>query len=116
MARLIGCATKEIEESRIEVARDFAVEYNCILVLKGADTIVATPDGNLKFNLNGNPGMATAGSGDVLAGIIVSLVSQNFPPEKAAEYAVFLHGEAGDKAVLKYGERGMLASDIIEEL
>ncbi len=116
MARLCQTTAKEIEQNRIEFARNFVMENNCILVLKGADTIIATPDGEIRFNLNGNPGMATGGSGDVLAGIIVSLLSQGFAPEKAAEYAVYLHGEAGDKAALKHTEKGLLASDIIEEL
>ena len=85
-------------------------------MLKGADTIVATTKGEIFFNLTGNPGMATGGSGDVLSGIMVSLLAQGFNAESAAKAAVYLHGEAGDKAALKKGERAMLPSDIIEEL
>ena len=116
MARLCNTSVKEIEENRINYARRFAKENNCILVLKGANTIIAEPDGKITFNLNGNPGMATAGSGDVLSGITVSLLSQGFSPEEAAKYAVFFHGEAGDKALEIRNERSMLAGDIIEML
>ncbi len=116
MARLTGKSIKEIEENRIEIARDFAKLYGCILVLKGANTIVASENGEIFFNCTGNPGMATGGSGDVLSGILVSLLAQGMNPLDAAKAAVFLHGSAGDKAALKKGERGMLPSDIIEEL
>ena len=116
MARLCGKTVSEIENSRIETARDFAVKYGCTVVLKGADTIIAEADGTITFNLTGNPGMATGGSGDVLAGILVSLLAQGFTPESAAKAAVYLHGTAGDKAAHIKGERQMLPSDIIEEL
>ncbi len=116
MARLVGKTTAEVESDRINTARSFAQEYNCIVVLKGADTIVASPDGEISFNLPGNPGMAKGGSGDVLAGICVSLLAQGLEPLKAAKAAVYLHSTAGDKAARKRGERAMLPSDIIEEL
>ena len=116
MARLCAASVEEVETNRIEIARNFAKKYNCILVLKGANTIVASPEGEISFNLTGNPGMSTGGSGDVLAGIIVSLLAQGFSPIDAAKYGVFLHGKAGDEAAAKHGERGMLPSDIIEEL
>ncbi len=116
MARLCGCSVKEIEASRIEKAKNFAMNYGCILVLKGANSIVAFPNGEIHINNNGNPGMATGGSGDVLSGILVSLLAQGMSPELAATSAVFLHGEAGDKATARKGERGVLPSDIIEEL
>ncbi len=116
MARLCGCTVKEIEADRIGKARHFATLYNCVLVLKGANTIVATPNGEIAININGNTGMATGGSGDVLAGILVSLLAQGFSIAEAAKAAVFLHGEAGDKAAARKGERAMLPSDIIEEL
>lgn len=116
MARLCGVCVEEIEANRISYAKNFAKEYGCSLILKGANTIIAEPSGEITFNTNGNPGMATAGSGDVLAGIIVSLLSQGFSPEFSAKAAVFLHGEAGDKAAKLKGERAMIASDIIEML
>ena len=116
MARLLKITVKEVESDRINIARTFAKEYGVTLVLKGANTVIATKNGELSINTNGNAGMATGGSGDVLAGIIVSLLAQGFSPESAAEAAVFLHGEAGDKAAAKRGMRSMLPSDIIDEL
>ena len=73
MARLLGVTAKEVEADRVSIARGFAKEYGCILVLKGANTIIAFPNGEITFNLTGNPGMACGGSGDVLSGITVSL-------------------------------------------
>jgi len=116
MARLSGKTVAEVEADRINTAREFAIEYGCIVVLKGADTIVASPKGEIFFNTTGNPGMATGGSGDVLAGILVSLLAQGEDLLEAAKAAVYLHGAAGDRAALKKGERAMLPSDIIEEL
>ncbi len=116
MARLLKITVKEVESDRINIARTFAKEYGVTLVLKGANTVIATKNGEVSINTNGNAGMATGGSGDVLAGIIVSLLAQGFSPESAAEAAVFLHGEAGDKAAAKRGMRSMLPSDIIDEL
>ena len=97
-------------------ARKFAAEYGCVLVLKGANTIIATPEEEIFFNLTGNPGMATGGSGDLLSGIIVSLLAQGFSADDAAKAGVYLHGQAGDKAAAKRGERAMLPSDMIKEL
>ena len=116
MARLNNSSVSSVEENRIKTANDFAKEYNCFVILKGANTIIASPDREIRFNIGGNPGMATAGSGDVLAGVIVSLLAQGFSPFDAANFGVFLHSEAGDKAFIKKGERAMIASDIIEEL
>ncbi len=116
MARLCGKSVAEIEQNRVGFARNFACEYGCTVVLKGANTIVAEPEGTVSFNVTGNPGMATGGSGDVLAGITVSLLAQGFDAVTAAKAAVYLHGEAGDKAATLKGERAMLPSDIIEML
>ncbi len=116
MARLLNLSVKEIEQNRVNIARDFAKKYDCVLVLKGANTIIASPQGEIFFNMTGNPGMATGGSGDVLSGIMVSLLAQGYSAIDAAKYAVYLHGEAGDKAKVKKGERAMLPSDMIEEL
>ena len=116
MARLCGVTAREIESDRVKYARDFAEKYGCILVLKGANTVVAAPDGEITFNTTGNPGMSTGGSGDVLAGITVSLLAQGLEPLAASKAAVYLHGEAGDKAAKKRGERAMLPTDLTEEL
>lgn len=116
MARLCSLTVSEVEENRVEIAKDFAVKQGCVLILKGANTIIATPSGEVYFNLTGNPGMSTGGSGDALAGIVLSLLAQGFSAEEAAKSAVYLHGKAGDKAAAKRGQRGMLPSDLIEEL
>ncbi len=116
MARLCEKSVEEIERNRVKLAREVACEYGCTVVLKGANTIVAEQNGNISFNVTGNPGMAKGGSGDVLAGIMVSLIAQGFNTVNAAKAAVYIHGEAGDKAAKRKGERAMLPSDIIEEL
>ena len=116
MARLIKSDVKTVEANRITIARNFAKQYNCILVLKGANTLITDPSGKVYFNTLGNSGMATGGSGDVLSGIIVSLLAQGLPPIEAANAAVYLHSLAADKAAKITGEAGLLPSDIIEAL
>ncbi len=116
MARLCKARVGEIEANRPKFAKELASEYGCTVVLKGSNTIVADKSGNLSFNILGNSGMATGGSGDVLAGVTVSLASQGYPPETAAKYAVYLHSLAGDKAAQKKSRHALLPTDIIEEL
>jgi len=94
----------------------FAKKFGIILVLKGAYTSIALPDGSCFFNNTGNPGMATAGSGDALTGIILSLLAQGYDPEIAAIFGVYLHGRAGDLAVKEMGEESLTVSDLIEYL
>ncbi|NOY97286.1 MAG: NAD(P)H-hydrate dehydratase, partial [Chlorobi bacterium] len=110
--------TKETSGSfeRLMVLQGFAKEYQVIVVLKGAFTAIALPDGRIYFNPTGNPGMATAGSGDVLTGIILGLVAQGIPPEQAALAGVYLHGLAGDIAAARKSEYSMIAGDITEAL
>jgi hydroxyethylthiazole kinase-like uncharacterized protein yjeF len=95
---------------------ELSVKYKCIIVLKGAYTSITGSDGNVWFNSTGNPGMATAGSGDVLAGMILSLLSQGYDPLNAAISGVYLHGLAGDFAAAKRGYEAMLSSDLTEEI
>lgn len=116
MARLCKKSVAEIENNRISVACDFAKKYGITVVLKGADTIVANNNGEAFICTIGNPGMATAGSGDVLSGIIVSLLAQGFCPIDAAKAGVYLHANAGDKAAKKRSQHALIATDIIEEL
>ncbi len=116
MARLLGTTVSAVEENRVSCARDFARENGCTVVLKGANTIIAAENGEIFFNRTGNPGMSTGGSGDVLSGIIASLAAQGMSATEAAKAAVYLHGEAGDRAALKRGQRALIPSDIIEEL
>jgi NAD(P)H-hydrate epimerase len=94
----------------------FSEKYNCVIVLKGAYTSVSLPDGKVYFNSTGNPGMATGGSGDVLTGMILSMLAQGYSPENAAITGVFLHGLAGDMAAEKSCYESIIASDIIENI
>ena len=96
--------------------RKFATDHNCIVIVKGANSSVALPDGTLWFNSTGNPGMATAGSGDVLTGIILSLLAQGYSSEDAALTGVYLHGLAGDIAAGESCQESITASDIILSL
>jgi ADP-dependent NAD(P)H-hydrate dehydratase / NAD(P)H-hydrate epimerase len=114
-ARLADKTVKEIQADRLHLARQFAMRHGLYLVLKGHFTLTATPAGRVWVNQTGNPGMATAGSGDVLGGIIAGLIAQFYPDhpmEIILAAAVFLHGFAGDLAVRHTGEMGLTASDI----
>ncbi len=101
---------------RLGAARRFARDHGCVLVLKGHRTVTAFPNGTAFLNTTGNPGMAKGGSGDVLAGMIVSLLGQGFPPETAVPAAVWLHGRAGDLAAGDKGEYGMTPGDMLNEI
>ena len=101
---------------RLNKAKEMAITRNIIIVLKGAHTAICCPDGITYFNSTGNPGMATAGSGDVLTGMITSFLAQGYSPVNAAIIAVFCHGNAGDLAALKNSKTGLIASDIIGSL
>jgi hydroxyethylthiazole kinase-like uncharacterized protein yjeF len=114
MARLTGLAIKEIQSERLSVARRYAGKWGVVLVLKGARTIIAHPDGTAYINLTGNPGMATAGTGDVLAGMIGALTVQGASPGHAAVLGAYLHGLAGDLAAEDRGLSGMIAGDVVE--
>jgi NAD(P)H-hydrate epimerase len=112
--RLAGKAENGYARVRMQI--DFATKHNLIVVLKGAHTSIACPDGSCWFNTTGNPGMATAGSGDVLTGIILSLLAQGYIPRDAAILGVYLHGLAGDLALESSSEESLIAGDIIESL
>lgn len=116
MARLTGLSVEEIQADRLEIARSFAQKWGVTLVLKGNGTVVAYPSGEAFLNLSGNPGMATAGSGDVLCGMIAGLIAQGLRPQDAAMAAVYLHGLAGDHAAQVKGQRGLIAGDLIQAL
>lgn len=113
MARLTGKSIEEIQSRRIETARGFAREHGLTLVLKGHNTVIATSNGDVYINMTGNPGMATAGSGDVLTGVITALIAQGLNPQQAAIAGVYLHGAAGDLAAVDRGERGLVATDLL---
>jgi ADP-dependent NAD(P)H-hydrate dehydratase / NAD(P)H-hydrate epimerase len=115
-ARLSGVPDDMLKRNRVETAREFARRYGLTLVLKGGPTIIASMNGNVYINSTGNPGMATAGAGDVLTGIIAGLWAQGLTEQTAACSGVFIHGAAGDAAAEKYGELALTAGDIQEEL
>ena len=112
--RLFGKTENSLQ--RLELQREMSRKYNLIIVLKGANTAVTFPTGACFFNTTGNPGMATAGSGDVLTGIILSLVAQRYTPEEAALLGVYLHGLAGDIAASENGMESLIASDISKNI
>lgn len=115
-ARLLNISTKEVVEKKLELVPQFAVEYGVYLVLKSYRTLTATPDGKVYVNSTGNPGMATAGSGDVLSGMIASMIIQEKNLLEAVLAAVYVHGFSGDLGVEKLGEKPLVAGDIIRYL
>ena len=116
MARLAGITTAEVQANRLEVAREFAGKMGVTLVLKGARTIIAHPDGHVAVNTTGNPGMAKGGSGDLLTGMVAGLLAQ-YPgnPARAVEAAVYLHGLAADLAVREADQHTLLATDSLAQ-
>lgn len=116
MARLLGKTSSEVQEDRVGEARTFALTHGVHLVLKGAKTVIAHPDGAVFVNPTGNPGMASGGMGDVLTGIISGLMVQGLPVWEAVNAGVYLHGRAGDSLARSMGPMGFLASDLIDIL
>ncbi len=114
MARLLHLTPKTVNSNRENTAINFAKKFGVVTVLKGAGTIIASPDGEVYINHTGNSGMATGGSGDVLSGIIGSLLAQGASPINAAAAGVFLHGTIGDLAAEKLGKISMLPTDMID--
>mgnify|MGYP002577390587 FL=1 len=114
MARLLHSTPKTVNSNRENTAIDFAKKFGVVTVLKGTGTIIASPDGEVYINHTGNSGMATGGSGDVLSGIIGSLLAQGASPINAAAAGVFLHGTIGDLAAEKLGKISMLPTDMID--
>lgn len=113
-SRLIGKSIKEVQRDRVKYSKYLSEKYNIVTVLKGADTVVSNPKGEVYVNTTGNPGMATAGSGDLLTGIIASFIGQGIDAYKASILGVYCHGLAGDMAKEIRGEYGMIARDILE--
>ena len=116
MARLTGLPAAQINADREGTARQYAQAWNAVVVLKGARTVVAAPDGRMLVNPTGNPGLARGGSGDVLSGMTAALLACRLPAYEAAACAVYLHGAAADRAAAVHGEYGMLPHDILPEL
>jgi NAD(P)H-hydrate epimerase len=117
MSRLRGTPTAEVQANRLGVARQFALEHSCILVLKGHRSVIAMPDGRVWINPTGSPAMATGGTGDILTGILAGLIAQ-FPqdPEAAAIAGVYLHGLAGELGAVQLGEQALAATDLLAYL
>ena len=116
MARLTGGTTAAVQADRLGTARRVAAAENVVVVLKGAHTVVAAPDGGAAISPTGNPGMASGGTGDVLAGVVGALLAQGLAPFDAAAFAAFAHGAAGDAVAARHGEVGLLAHDVADEL
>jgi hydroxyethylthiazole kinase-like uncharacterized protein yjeF len=116
LARLRHTTTGQIQADRLTAARETAQAYRAVVVLKGAHTVIAEPEGMLTINPTGNPGMATAGTGDVLSGMIGAFLGQEYAPGLAARLAVYVHGFAGDMAAATLGQRSMTAGDLLDFL
>jgi len=112
--RMVGTWQNDFE--RLDKQRKFSTEAKSVIVLKGAHTSIATPDGRVYFNSTGNPGMATGGSGDVLTGILTGLLAQGYSAIDASIIGVYLHGLSGDMAAREMGQHSLIASDLIDFL
>jgi ADP-dependent NAD(P)H-hydrate dehydratase / NAD(P)H-hydrate epimerase len=113
MARMAEISVRQVQENRIGVTRDFAKNHGVTLVLKGARSVIASPEGEVFINPTGNPGMASGGMGDVLTGMIAGFLAQGLRSLDAARLGVYLHGLVGDFVAFQKGERGMAASDLV---
>ncbi len=116
LSKLTGMSAGEIQKNRKDIALKFANEYNSVLVLKGHNTVVAGPKGQVYVNNTGNPGMASGGIGDVLAGIIAAFLAQGATDFDAAVLGVYFHGLAGDLALKDKGPLGLIATDLLDKL
>ena len=116
MARLCGCTAQEVQDDRLAAARGLAARHGVHVVLKGARTLVAAPDGSAAVNLTGNPGLATGGAGDVLTGVAAAWIAQLAHAADACRVAVHLHGLAADLAAREHGQAGLIASDVAAAL
>jgi NAD(P)H-hydrate epimerase len=116
MARLLDTTIEGIEKDQVGTARRATAHFRAVVVLKSARTLVADPEGNVYINPTGNSGMATAGSGDVLTGVIAGLLAQGASPVEAAVAGVYVHGMAGDLGAEVKGKMGLIAGDILESV
>ena len=116
LSRLTGLPVEEIQSNRLAVARGYAGEWGVVVVLKGANTIVAAPDGRARLSPFANPGLASGGTGDVLAGAIAGLIAQGMEPYEAASLGVYVHALAGERVRQELGDAGMVASDLLPAL
>ncbi|MFN0148743.1 MAG: NAD(P)H-hydrate dehydratase [Dehalococcoidia bacterium] len=116
MARLMSTTVADVQSRRLAIAKEAAARYGCVVVLKGAHSVVASPDGRAGLSPFANPLLATAGSGDILAGIVGAYLAQGLPPFDAACLGVYVHGATGEALRLEYGDSGLLASELADRL
>ncbi|MGD8501974.1 MAG: NAD(P)H-hydrate dehydratase [Syntrophobacterales bacterium] len=116
MGRLLERSAAEIQNERLAVVQSFSETYGVTLVLKGARTLICSSGGRLAINSSGNPGLASGGTGDVLTGLIAGFLAQGLSPFDAACLGVYCHGKAADRLAIRWGDRGMLATDLLEEI
>ncbi|UCG14067.1 MAG: NAD(P)H-hydrate dehydratase [Deltaproteobacteria bacterium] len=116
MGRLLGCSGAEVQNQRLAAVQSFSREYAVTVVLKGARSLISSPKGRLGINSSGNPGLASGGTGDVLSGLIAGFLAQGLSPFDAACLGVYCHGKAADRLAVRWGDRGMLATDLLEEI
>ena len=116
MGRLVKCSAEEVQNRRLSLAQSFSEQYGVTLVLKGARTTVGGHEGRLAINSSGNPGLASGGTGDILTGLITGFLAQGLSPFDAACAGVYCHGKAADRLARRWGERGMLATDLLPEI
>lgn len=116
LSRLCGRSISEIKANRIKIGQDFAGTYGATLVMKGTNTLIFSPQGQVYINTTGNPGLAKGGSGDILAGMIGAFLAQGLPADKAAACGVYLHGLAADRCAARLSQYGMIPTDLFEDL
>jgi NAD(P)H-hydrate epimerase len=116
MARLLGVSRDDVQRDRVDAARSCAVRSRSHVVLKGATSVIADPDGRIVLNPTGNPGMASGGTGDVLTGMVGAFLARGLAADAALQSAVYLHGSAGDRAAVRTGQEALIASDVIAAL
>jgi NAD(P)H-hydrate epimerase len=116
MARLLETSSTVVQQNRLACARDFATNFGVHVVLKGAATVIAHPDGSAYINPTGNPGMASGGMGDVLTGVLAGFITQGLTPKAAAHAAVYLHGAAADTLAQTVGPIGYLAGEVMNTI
>jgi NAD(P)H-hydrate epimerase len=116
MGRLVKCSAEEVQNKRLSLVQSFSEQYGITLVLKGARTLVGGHGGKLAINSTGNPGLASGGTGDVLTGLIAGFLAQGLSPFDSACAGVFCHGKAADRLARRWGDRGMLATDLLPEI
>jgi NAD(P)H-hydrate epimerase len=116
MGRLLGCSAHEIQSQRVSVVQSFSREHGVTLLLKGARSLIGSPGGRLAINSSGNPGLASGGTGDVLTGLIAGFLAQGISPFDATCLGTYCHGKAADRLMARFGDRGILATDLLQEI